>query len=107
MEPKQLVDVEGNPAWKAVPYGAIVTAQSGHASGMTLRAIAAELTEAGFVAPSGKPYGPEREADAALARSVARDAQPRVVSADSYPKPIGRKGKTPGRSNVTVTHPSS
>jgi DNA invertase Pin-like site-specific DNA recombinase len=62
--------VEGNPAWKAVPYDAVVTAQSRHASGMTLRAISAELSAAGFLAPSGKPYG---------AQSVKRMLRSRVA----------------------------
>jgi hypothetical protein len=62
--------VEGNPAWKAVPPGAVVTAQSARASGMTLRAISAELSAAGFLAPSGKPYG---------AQSVKRMLRSRVA----------------------------
>ncbi len=51
--------IEGNPNWKAAPPQAIITAKSGRASGMSLRAISAELAAAGFLAPSGKPYGPE------------------------------------------------
>ncbi len=49
--------IEGNPNWKSVPPEAVVTAKSAHASGMTLRAISAELAAAGFLGPSGKPYG--------------------------------------------------
>jgi len=51
--------IEGNPNWKQAPQGAVVAARSGHASGMSLRAIAAELAQLGWLGPSGKPYGPQ------------------------------------------------
>lgn len=51
--------VEGNPAWKSAPPDAVIAAQSGFARGMPLRAIAAELSAAGYLAPSGKCYGPQ------------------------------------------------
>lgn len=51
--------IEGNPDWKAVPHGAVVAARAADASGMTLRAISAALSKAGFLTPSGKPYGPQ------------------------------------------------
>jgi DNA invertase Pin-like site-specific DNA recombinase len=51
--------IEGNPAWKPVPKEAVMTARSGFAKGKTLRAISAELSTAGFLSPSGRPYGPQ------------------------------------------------
>jgi DNA invertase Pin-like site-specific DNA recombinase len=51
--------IEGNPNWKAVPTIALETARTAKASGMTLRAISAELAVAGFLSPSGRPYGPQ------------------------------------------------
>jgi len=51
--------IEGNPNWKPVTAAAANAAKAAHAKGLTLRAVAGQLAEAGFVGPSGKPYGPE------------------------------------------------
>jgi DNA invertase Pin-like site-specific DNA recombinase len=51
--------IEGNPAWLPVSAAAVATAKSGHESGMSLRAISAQLATAGYLSPSGKPYGPQ------------------------------------------------
>ena len=44
---------------KQAPEAARLLAQALRAEGLTLRAIAGRLGEAGFLSPSGAPYGPE------------------------------------------------
>lgn len=48
--------IEGNPNWKAVPEAVVQTARAAHGRGLTLRAISAELANAGLLSVSGKPY---------------------------------------------------
>lgn len=47
----------GNPNWLRVPAGTIQAARAASNKGLSLRAVASELANAGHVAPSGKPYG--------------------------------------------------
>jgi DNA invertase Pin-like site-specific DNA recombinase len=51
--------VEGNPAWKAVPDAAVKLARAASRKQLSLREISARLAAKDFLAPSGKPYGPE------------------------------------------------
>lgn len=52
--------IEGNRNQPRVYSPALIqAAKAGLARKLTLRGIAAELAAAGFVSPSGKPYGPE------------------------------------------------
>jgi len=49
--------IEGNPNWLPVPTGTIEAARAASNKGLSLRAVANELADAGHIARSGKPYG--------------------------------------------------
>jgi DNA invertase Pin-like site-specific DNA recombinase len=49
----------GNPNWKPVPAEHVQAALAAKAKGLSLRAIASELSAAGYLSPTGKQYGPE------------------------------------------------
>jgi DNA invertase Pin-like site-specific DNA recombinase len=51
--------IEGNPAWKAAPAGAVKLARDAKKRKLSLRAIASELATNGFLSPSGREYGPQ------------------------------------------------
>ena len=50
---------EGNPNWKPAPTTHVKAARAAQRRGGSLRAIAAQLAERGYLSPSGKVYGPE------------------------------------------------
>jgi DNA invertase Pin-like site-specific DNA recombinase len=50
---------EGNPLWKPVSEAARKAARAAQKRGLSLRAIAADLSARGFLSPSGRNYGPQ------------------------------------------------
>ena len=54
---------EGNPNWRPIPTAAVKVARAAKARGLSLRAIAAELTASNLLNHSGRPYA---------AQSIAR-----------------------------------
>jgi len=76
--------IEGNPNWKPVPVAAVEVARAARDRGLTLRAVSAELAAAGFLGPSGRPYGPQ-----SIARMLETPAvKTKAAGVDGKPFPI-------------------
>ena len=50
---------EGNPQWKPVSEAVVKAARAAQRKGLSLRGIAGNLANSGFLSRSGKPYGPQ------------------------------------------------